>query len=304
MQETQAPGHIPVMTAEVLDYLAARPGGRYVDATVNGGGHTAALLAAAAPDGCVLGLDRDAVVLASARQRFPGAVASGRLVLVRASFATLAETLAAHGWAPVDGILFDLGLSSFHLDASGRGFSFAADEPLDMRFDPAEPGSESAADLLARCDADELTAILRVYGEERFASRISRTIVARRRAAPMHTTHQLLTAIEQSLPPASRWRAARDAARVFQALRIAVNRELDALETALPQATATLAPGGRLVVIAFHSLEDRLIKHYLRREATQGRLRLLTKRPVTPQAVEIATNSRAASAKLRAAERL
>ncbi len=304
MQETSPPVHIPVMTAEVLDYLGTRAGGRYVDATVNGGGHAAALLAASAPDGLVLGMDRDAAVLASARQRFPDAVAGGRIVLVHASFATLTDALPRPTWAAVDGVLFDLGLSSYHLDASGRGFSFAADESLDMRFDVAEPNSESAADLLARSDAGELTHIFRTYGEERFASRIARTIVARRRQTPIRTTHQLLAAIEQSLPPGARWRVARDAARVFQALRIAANRELDALQAALPQATAALAPGGRLVVIAFHSLEDRLVKHYLRHEVAQGRLRLLTKKPVTPQAAEIAANSRAASAKLRAAERL
>lgn len=304
MPETSAPIHIPVMTSEVVEYLAARPGGRYVDATVNGGGHTAALLAASAPDGRVLGMDRDPAVLTSARHRFHDAIAEGRVVLAPASFVILPDVLTRHGWAGVDGILFDLGLSSFHLEASGRGFSFTADEPLDMRFDPAESGSESAEDLLARCDAGELAAMFRTYGEERFASRIARTIVARRRQTPIHTTRQLLAAIEQSLPPGARWRATRDAARVFQALRIAANRELEALEIALPHATAALAPGGRLVVIAFHSLEDRVVKHYLRREVATGRLRLLTKKPVVPQSAEIAANSRAASAKLRAAERI
>ena len=304
MAETAVPLHIPVLTAEVLDHLAARAGGRYVDATVDGGGHTAALLAATAPSGRILGIDRDAAVLAAARRRFADGAAGGRLTLVHASFATLAEVLARHGFATVDGVLFDLGVSSFHLDASGRGFSFNADEPLDMRFDPADPSSESAADILAEGATDELTTIFRTYGEERFASRIARTIVARRRQAPIATTRQLFAAVEQSLPPGARWRAGRDAARIFQALRIAANRELEALAIALPQAVAALAPGGRLVLIAFHSLEDRIVKRFLRQEAAAGRVRPLTKKPVMPGDAELAVNARAASAKLRAAEKL
>ena len=300
---TPAP-HVPVLLAEVLTRLAPRPGGRYVDATVNGGGHARAVLAASAPDGRLLGIDRDPALLAALAAELADAVAGGRLQLANASFAALDDVLAAHAFAPVDGILFDLGLSSHHLDASGRGFSFQRDEPLDMRFDPSDPEAESAADLLASYDADELTEVLRTYGEERFASRIARTIVARRRAEPIRSTAQLFAAIEQSLPAATRWRAGRDAARVFQALRIAANHELDAVEAALPRAVAALAPGGRLVVISFHSLEDRLVKHFLRAEAQAGRLRLLHRKPVLPTDAERAANPRAASAKLRAAEKL
>jgi 16S rRNA (cytosine1402-N4)-methyltransferase len=299
-----ASGHIPVMLDEVLAHLAPRAGGRYVDATINGGGHSGAILAASAPDGRVLGIDRDPQVLAGVAGRLADDVGAGRLRLANASFATLGEQVAAHAIGPVDGVLFDLGLSSFHLDASGRGFSFKHDEPLDMRFDPTDDDCDSAADLLATSDADELAEIFRTYGEERFASRIARTVVARQREQPIRTTRQLFTAIEQSLPPATRWRAGRDAARIFQALRIAANRELDAVETALPQAVAALAPGGRLVVISFHSLEDRQVKHFLRAEAQAGRVRLRTKKPVLPTDAEIAANPRAASAKLRAAERI
>jgi 16S rRNA (cytosine1402-N4)-methyltransferase len=292
------------MLDEVLAQLAPRPGGIYVDATINGGGHTSAILERTGPHGRVLGIDRDPEAIAAVGARLAEPLGAGRLLLANASFATLAEQIAARQLPPVDGVLFDLGLSSHHLDSSGRGFSFQRDEPLDMRFDPTDDDCASAADLLADSDADELAEIFRTYGEERFASRIARTVVARQREQPIRTTRQLLAAVEQSLPPATRWRAGRDAARIFQALRIAANRELDAVDAALPQAVAALAPGGRLVVISFHSLEDRLVKHFLRAEAQAGRVRLLTKKPLPPSDAEIAVNSRAASAKLRAAEKL
>ena len=296
--------HVPVLLPQVLAALAPRAGGRYVDATANGGGHLRAVLDAAAPDGRVLGIDRDPGILAALAAELAAPIAAGRLTLVNASFAALGEILAAERFAPVDGILFDLGLSSFHLDRSGRGFAFARDEPLDMRFDPTDADAESAAEILANRDADELTTIFREWGEERFASRIARTIVARRRDQPIETSGQLLAAIEQSLPPHTRWRAGRDAARIFQALRIAANDELGQVEAVLPQAVEALAPGGRLVVIAFHSLEDRLVKHFLRAEVAAGRLRLLHRKPLMADDTEIAANPRAASAKLRAAERV
>jgi 16S rRNA (cytosine1402-N4)-methyltransferase len=296
--------HVPVLLPQVLAALAPRDGGRYVDATANGGGHLRAVLDAAAPGGRVLGIDRDPGILAALAAELAAPIAAGRVTLVNASFAALGEILATERFAPVDGILFDLGLSSFHLDRSGRGFAFARDEPLDMRFDPTDTEAESAAEILAHRDADELTTIFREWGEERFASRIARTIVARRRDQPIETSGQLLAAIEQSLPPHTRWRAGRDAARIFQALRIAANAELAQVEAVLPQAVDALAPGGRLVVIAFHSLEDRLVKHFLRAEVAAGRLRLLHRKPLMADDAEIAANPRAASAKLRAAERL
>ncbi len=298
------PMHAPVLLAEVLAQLAPRAGGRYVDATANGGGHLTAILRAAAPDGRVLGIDRDPELVTALRVRLEPEVASGRLTLATGSFATLGDVLAAHAFTPVDGILFDLGLSSYHLDQSGRGFSFQRDEPLDMRFDPDDRASESAAAILATRDAEELAALFRTWGEERYASRIARTIVARRRDTPLTTTGHLLAAIEQSLPAGQRWRAGRDAARIFQALRIAANDELEQVAAVLPQAVAALAPGGRLVVIAFHSLEDRMIKHFLRDQAAAGRVRLPHRKPLVPTAAEIAANPRAASAKLRTAEKI
>ena len=296
--------HVPVLLAETLAWLAPRPGGRYVDATIDGGGHARALLDASAPDGLVLGLDRDPEMVAAARARLAEAVERGTLRLAAASFAELGAVLAAHEMRAVDGVLFDLGLSSAHLDESGRGFSFAAEEPLDMRFDARDASRATAAEILASLSAADLTAVFRTYGEERFASRIARTIAARRREAPVRTSRELLAAVEASLPPQLRWRAARNAARIFQALRIAVNEELDAVTAALPQAVDALAVGGRLVVISFHSLEDRLVKQFLRNAQSTGALRILTKRPIQPSATEIAANPRAASAKLRAAEKV
>src|SRR5262245_56492040 len=249
-------------------------------------------------------MDRDPAIVAALITGAAEALATGRLQVVHASFAALTDVLAAHDFIPVDGMLFDLGLSSYHLDASARGFSFQRDEPLDMRFDPTDEDGETAADILASRSADELTVLFRTYGEERFASRIARTLVARRRSAALRTTADLLAAVEQSLPAGVRWRAARDAARIFQALRIAANDELRAVAAALPQAVAALAPAGRLVVISFHSLEDRLVKNFFRDEQRSGRLHILTKKPIQPRDTEIAANPRAASAKLRAAARI
>lgn len=296
--------HVPVLLAEVLQHLSLRPGGRCIDATVNGGGHTAAILAATAPDGVVLGIDRDPEVLEALRARLAAPIAAGRLQLAPGNFADLERLRIAQAFPPADAILFDLGVSSFHFDVSRRGFSYMRDEPLDMRFDPADASTETAADILANREADELARVFRDYGEERFASRIARSIVAHRRTHPISTTNQLVELIRLSLPAPVRWRATRHAARIFQALRILANRELDAVQRALPQAVEALAPGGRLAVIAFHSLEDRLVKHFLRDQQRAGRLRLITKKPIGAGEAEVAANPRAASAKLRVAERV
>jgi 16S rRNA (cytosine1402-N4)-methyltransferase len=204
----------------------------------------------------------------------------------------------------VQAVVFDLGVSSFHLDASGRGFSFMRNEPLDMRFDPEAAHTDTAADILDSCRATELEAIFRSFGEERFAGRIARAVVRQRERTPIQTTTQLFDVIAAAVPARIRWRAARSAARVFQALRIAVNDELEAIGEALPQALSLLAPGGRLAVIAFHSLEDRLVKQFFVAERQAGRVRILTKKPLRPSEEEIAANPRAASAKLRVCEHL
>jgi 16S rRNA (cytosine1402-N4)-methyltransferase len=306
--------HTSVLYDEVLAFLAPRPGGRYIDCTVGGGGHAEGVLARSSPGGQLLGLDADPAALARVRERL--APFGARVWLCHANFRELGRCARAAGFDAVDGILFDLGLSSDTLEVSGRGFSFRRDEPLDMRFDPT--AGESAAALLADSTEAALRDILRRYGEEPAAGRLARALVRARARAPLQTTGDLVAVVESVLgPPRGR---AHPATRTFQALRIAVNDELDSLGAALEEAVRLLAPGGRLVVIAFHSLEDRIVKQFLRAEsggecrcppglpvcvcARAPRLRLLTRKPVAPSEAEIARNPRARSAKLRAAVRL
>jgi 16S rRNA (cytosine1402-N4)-methyltransferase len=295
--------HVPVLTGALLDYLQLQPGARCIDATIDGGGHAATMLERSAPGGEVLGIDRDPEMLAAAQRTLSGAVEAGRLHLARGDFRELGRMAAAHHFEAVAAVVFDLGLSSFHLDASGRGFSFMRDEPLDMRFDPEAAAAETAAQLVNSCSAAELAEVFRSFGEERFAGRIAKAIVAQRQRLPILTTTQLFDVVTAALPARVRWRGARSTARVFQALRIAVNDELQAIAQSLPQALALLAPGGRLAVIAFHSLEDRLVKQFFAAERQAGRVRILTKKPVRPSDGEVAANPRAASAKLRVCER-
>jgi len=284
-----------------------------VDATLGAGGHAWGILQASQPQGRLLGLDVDPQALELARQRL--SEFGERAILVRASFATLSTQLASLGWQAVDGIVLDLGMSSMQIDTPERGFSFQVDAPLDMRFDPDQP--VSAADLVNHLSENELAEILYRYGEERQARQIARAIVA---ARPVHTTRQLAELVVGVVSSGGRQRQRiHPATRTFQALRIAVNRELEALEAVLPQAVSALRPGGRLAVISFHSLEDRLVKQYFRRESrdclcpprqpicTCGHkavLREVTRHPIRPRADEIAENPRARSARLRVAEKL
>ena len=297
------PIHLPILLDEVVGFLGVRSGGCYIDATANGGGHTRAILAASAPDGRVLAIDRDADLIERLERSLCSEVDSQRLLPVCASFDELATVAEEKHFLPVDGILFDLGLSSYHLDHSARGFTYSRAEPLDMRFAPQEPGTSAAHDLIATAPASELTRIFRELGEERFASRIARSIVSLRERQPIATTTELFDVIERSLPPKTRWRASRHAARIFQALRIEVNDELNAIRAALPLAWECIAPRGRIVVLSFHSLEDRIVKHYFREQAQAGRGTLLVKRPQMAGEEEIERNPRAASAKLRAIEK-
>jgi 16S rRNA (cytosine1402-N4)-methyltransferase len=312
-----APAHQPVMLDRVAELLRPRSGGVYLDATLGLGGHAERLLEASAPDGRVIGLDRDPAALALARQRL--AWAGDRLTAVAASFADLAEVAERLGLAAVDGVVYDLGVSSLQLDQPDRGFSYRADAPLDMRMDPTT--GITAAEVLATYPRAELARVLREYGEERFAGRIARFVDEARRRAPISTTGQLVELVKAAVPAAARRTGPHPARRAFQALRIEVNRELDALEASLPQAIELLAPGGRLVVLAYHSLEDRIVKRALADAGgrpVQGPPRLpvdlpaarpasvavLTRRPETPTPAEVAANPRAESAKLRAAEKL
>jgi 16S rRNA (cytosine1402-N4)-methyltransferase len=290
--------HLPVLLDEVMSWLRPAAGARYVDATVGNGGHAAALLAAAGPDACLLGFDADPAAVNVARARL--AEFGDRATIVNASFRDLAAVVGARAFGPVDGIVMDLGISSRQLDVGGRGFSFRHDEPLDMRFDPTR--GESAADLLNRADETEIADILYQFGEEYRSRRIARAIVRQRARAPFATTQDLVHVVEYALGP-KRGRT-HPATKSFQALRIAVNDELAALEETLPAAAGLLAPGGRLAVISFHSLEDRRVKQFFRAGGTaQAPLAELTRRPITPSAEESRRNPRARSAKLRVAER-
>ena len=291
--------HAPVLTAEVLQYLRPERGGLFVDCTVGLGGHSRALLEAGATR--VVGLDRDLQALAAARETL--APWADRVELVHADYRALDEVLDRQGISLVDGALADLGVSSLQLDGPGRGFSFQRDEPLDMRMDGTS--DETAADLVARSTERDLADAIYAYGEERFSRRIARAIVQARRAQPIATTGGLAAIVRRALPRRGHMRID-PATRTFQALRIWVNQELDGLDRFLEAAVRRLRIGARLVVISFHSLEDRIVKHTLR-ALQQGRdagMKVLTRKPVVPGDDEVQGNPRARSAKLRAAERM
>jgi 16S rRNA (cytosine1402-N4)-methyltransferase len=309
-------GHLPVMPVEVLETLAPASGSLQIDATVGGGGHTERILEAASPDGRVLGLDADRLAIDRVARRL--ARFGDRLVLRQANFRELQSVAPGAGFAAVDGALFDLGLSSYQLADRDRGFGFRTGGPLDMRFDPSR--GVPAAELVATLDADELAALFRRYGEEPAAWRIARAIVEARRTTPISSAEDLAALVEHVLPGNPRRpRRIHPATRVFQALRIAVNEELDALQAGLAAAVDLLRPGGRLVVLSYHSLEDRIVKRFLDGErrgcicppeapvcvcGRSPRLRLVTRPSMTPTRDEISANPRSRSARLRAAERM
>lgn len=294
---TPGGAHEPVMTREVLAFLRPEHGGVFADCTVGLGGHARALLDAGATR--VIGLDRDAAALAVAAETLSGY--RDRVELVHADYRAIESVLDARGIARLDGALTDMGMSSYQLDAEGRGFSFQRDDPLDMRMDPST--GPTAADLLRDgAEAEIADAVFR-FGEERFSRRIARAIVHARESAPVETTAQL-AAIVRSAVPRRGFSRIDPATRTFQAIRIWVNRELENVDEFLRTVARRLSRGARLVVITFHSLEDRIVKHTLRAlaQADDARVRILTKKPITPQPDELERNPRARSAKLRAAE--
>ena len=301
-----------MLAAEALAGLALEAGGYYVDATFGRGGHTALILEALGPEGRVLALDRDPQAIAAGRHRFADEV---RLTLVHASFADLATLVPAHApGRPCRGVLFDLGVSSPQLEDPARGFSFRADGPLDMRMDPTR--GEPVSAWLARAGLDEIRQVIATFGEERFARRVAQAIVARRRTHPLESTAELTALVAGAVR--TREPGKHPATRTFQALRMFVNDELGQLERGLAAALEVLSPGGRLVVISFHSLEDRAVKRFMQRESqvdpalghlpvipAEARPRLeLIGRKQRPGAAELARNPRARSALLRVAERL
>lgn len=311
MTSSPSTPHQPVLLDAVLDGLNAanRPDGLFIDGTVGAGGHASAVLITA-PRSRLLGFDRDPRSLEIARSTLTSF--GDRVSLVHANYDSMAQIAPEHGFASVDGILLDLGISSMHVDEAERGFAFRADGPLDMRFDPTR--GSTAADLVNTLDADELADLIYEYGEERDSRRIARAIIA---ARPLSTTQQLASVLEKS------HRGPREkihpATRTFQALRIAVNDELGALERVLPQAVDLLCPGGRLAIISFHSLEDRIVKQWFKHESTDcicppkqpvctcghhASIRLVNHKPIAADDAEIARNPRSRSAKLRVAEKL
>jgi 16S rRNA (cytosine1402-N4)-methyltransferase len=304
--------HTPVLAAEALAGLALEAGGYYVDATFGRGGHTALILQALGPEGRVLALDRDPQAIAAGRKQFAHEV---RLTLVHASFADLAALVPAHARQhPCRGVLFDLGVSSPQLEDPGRGFSFRAEGPLDMRMDPTR--GEPVSSWLARAGLDEIRQVIATFGEERFARRVAQAIVARRSRAPLESTAELAALVAGAVR--TREPGKHPATRTFQALRMFINDELGQLGQGLAAALEVLAPGGRLAVISFHSLEDRAVKRFMQRETqvnpalgklpvipAEARPRLkLIGRKLRPSPAEIARNPRARSALLRVAERL
>jgi 16S rRNA (cytosine1402-N4)-methyltransferase len=305
--------HEPVLCRETVASLACRPGGVYVDGTVGGGGHAQALLEQSAPDGLLIGIDRDRDALAASERRLRSF--GPRKILVKGNFAQIGQLLADLNIEKVDGILLDLGVSSHQLDSGDRGFSFALNGPLDMRMD--QDGRFSACHIVNSFPESELRKIIKDYGEEPMAGRIARAILTKRAAVPIRTTRELADVIYHAVPVACRRRRIHPATRTFQAIRIAVNDELSNLRAAISNGVEMLNRGGRFSIISFHSLEDRIVKEAFR-AAEKGctcppdlpvcnchgepHLKVITKRPVRPGADEV--NPRARSARLRTAERL
>ena len=292
--------HVPVLTSEVLHYLQPQRGGLFVDCTVGLGGHARAILEAGAAR--LIGLDRDVDALATARETL--SAFGDRVELVHADYRTLEAVLHERRITAVDGALADLGVSSMQLDASGRGFSFQRDELLDMRMDRTR--GETAADLIATSSEQEIADAIFTFGEERYSRRIARAIVEARREHPIATSSRLAAVVRRAIPRPSGHTRIDPATRTFQALRIWVNRELEGLDEFIHAAARHLQRGARLVMIAFHSLEDRIVKHTLRalERGKNVAIEVLTKKPIVPSDEEIRANPRARSAKLRAAERL
>ncbi|MDP3995959.1 MAG: 16S rRNA (cytosine(1402)-N(4))-methyltransferase RsmH [bacterium] len=293
--------HIPVLQKEVIEYLDPKPDENFIDATLGSAGHTIAILEKNGPKGKVLGIDRDPEQIKNSKLNIKDAESRNRLIAVCDNFANLKEIAEREKIKEVSGIIFDLGMSSWHLEDSGRGFSFLKEEPLDMRY--GDSSMLSAEKILNYESCQEIERILREYGEEGFSKRIAEKIIEVRKTKPIKTTYQLVDIIREAVPTGYQHQKIHYATRTFQAMRIAVNGELDSLIKVLPQAVEILKCGGKIVLISFHSLEDRIVKNFFREKARENILKIITKKPIVPTVEEIKINNRSRSAKLRAAEK-
>jgi len=318
--------HLPVLQKEVIRYLDPKPGENFIDCTIGEGGHARAILKRILPNGKLLGVDRTPELIERLELRIKNKELSDRLILVCDNFVNLEKIVEKYKFGPVHGILFDLGISSWHLEESGRGFSFLRDEPLVMRFGSslAEnskfqiPNSKqiqnsnyqnskhvlTAEEIINTWTENDIAKILKEYGEERFARKIATEIVKARKLKPIKTTFQLVEIIKKATPRWYHRRKLHPATKTFQALRIAVNDEVNSLKIALPAAFNVLTFQGRLAVISFHSLEDRIVKNFFREKAKEKKAVLLTKKPITPESSEIVQNPKARSAKLRVLKKI
>lgn len=293
--------HIPVLQKEVLAYLDPKPNQNFIDATIGEGGHALAIIEQILPNGKVLGIDWSQELIRELRVKSQKSKVKSNLVLVCDNFANLKEIVKRERFLAVSGILFDLGMSSWHLTETGRGFSFLKNEPLDMRYSSQNP--LTAEKIVNYWSRSEIEKILREYGEERFANKIAEKIIEARKSKPIKTTFQLVEIVRKAVPSRYQHQKIHFATRTFQAIRITVNDELNNLEKVLPQTLEILKPGGRLVVISFHSLEDKIVKNFYRtRSPIESKI--LTKKPIRPQKEEIKINPRSRSAKLRAVMKL
>lgn len=284
--------HIPVLLNELLDCLNPKANENFIDCTLNGGGHTKAILEKIAPNGKVLGIEWDKEIFENIKKQD-----IERLIAVNGSYTNLKEIVEKNNFKNISGIIFDLGMSSYQIDESERGFSFLKNQPLIMTYGTAE---KTAKKIVNEYKEEELEKIIREYGEEKFSRKIAKKIVLARKIKPIETTHDLIEIIKQAIPGNQGHQKIHLATRTFQAIRIETNQELENIQTALPQAMDTLNPGGKLAVISFHSLEDRIVKNFFKDQVKQGKATIITEKPMVPEEKEAQANPRARSSKLRA----
>lgn len=293
--------HIPVLQKEVIEYLDPKPDENFIDCTINGGGHSLQILEKTSPNGKILGIDMDSKVLGNLKEKIQGTKFKNRLILVNDNYISIEKIARENKFKNISGVLMDVGFSSWHVDESKRGFTFMKNEPLDMRYDLKN--QLTAEKILNFWSEPDIERILREFGEENFSRQISKEIINARRIRPIRSTLQLVEILKRALPARQRAGKINFSTKTFQALRIAVNDELENLEKTLPKTLEILKLGGRLAVISFHSLEDRIVKNFLKNKFIDGQLDILTEKPIEPSREEIIINPRSRSAKMRVAQK-